>query len=189
MDAAKEDVCSMEASEDYNLGLHIGSVFILLGVSAGGALLPVVLHISSKSGSVMAVIKMGTFFGELGPAAVAARHLDAPCECRRVSCCHRLSTQLHLCALCRLWHHSVHGIHVSKHAGWLLVVCPCLALAPASPSLALPQRHPALPHPHADTCCSLRPRTSPPLACPSRGTMHTRPGPTSLSPSPSSSCS
>ncbi|EFN54748.1 hypothetical protein CHLNCDRAFT_58029 [Chlorella variabilis] len=87
VDAAKEDVCSMEASEDYNLGLHIGSVFILLGVSAGGALLPVVLHISSKSGSVMAVIKMGTFFGFgtiLSTAFIhmllpAAQNLSSPC--------------------------------------------------------------------------------------------------------------
>ena len=53
----------MVALQDYNLGLHIGSVFILLGVSAAGALLPVALHISSKSSTVLAIVKLGTFFG------------------------------------------------------------------------------------------------------------------------------
>ena len=64
VEAAKEAVCSQVALEDYNLGLHIGAVFILLGVSAAGALLPVALHISSRSSTVLAVIKLGTFFGE-----------------------------------------------------------------------------------------------------------------------------
>lgn len=52
--------------ENYNLGMHIGSVFILLGVSLAGALLPVLLHISSKSSIVLTCVKMGTYFGAPG---------------------------------------------------------------------------------------------------------------------------
>lgn len=57
------DPCAYTELENYNLGLHIGSVFILLGVSLAGALLPVLLHISSKSSLVLTCVKMGTYFG------------------------------------------------------------------------------------------------------------------------------
>lgn len=59
-----EDPCAAAELTDYNLGLHIGSIFILLGVSMAGSLLPVLLHISSRSSAVLAGVKMGTYFGE-----------------------------------------------------------------------------------------------------------------------------
>lgn len=87
VEAARAEVCSKAALEGYNLGLHIGSIFILLGVSAAGAFLPVILHISSKSSFVLAAVKMGTFFGFgtiLATAFIhmllpAARNLNSPC--------------------------------------------------------------------------------------------------------------
>lgn len=86
-DAAKDTLCNEVANDGYNLGLHIGSVFILLAVSALGAALPVVLHISSKSSFALAVVKMGTFFGFgtiLATAFIhmllpAAQNLSSPC--------------------------------------------------------------------------------------------------------------
>ena len=42
---------------DYSLPLHIASVFILLGVSLAGSLLPILLHITSKHKAVLAAIK------------------------------------------------------------------------------------------------------------------------------------
>ncbi|KAL4452479.1 hypothetical protein ABPG75_008141 [Micractinium tetrahymenae] len=87
VDAARDELCNTVANDGYNLGLHIGAVFILLAVSALGAVLPVVLHISSKSSFVLAVVKMGTFFGFgtiLATAFIhmllpAARNLSSPC--------------------------------------------------------------------------------------------------------------
>ncbi|KAL4450157.1 hypothetical protein ABPG77_010826 [Micractinium sp. CCAP 211/92] len=87
VEAAKQELCSAEALDGYNLGLHIGSVFILLAVSALGASLPVVLHISSKSSFALALVKMGTFFGFgtiLSTAFIhmllpAAQNLSSPC--------------------------------------------------------------------------------------------------------------
>ena len=83
VDAARAEVCSQAALEDYDLGLHIGAIFILLGVSAAGALLPVALHISSKSSRVLACIKMGTFFGEppRPRPAGSCLHPGAPIPC------------------------------------------------------------------------------------------------------------
>ncbi|KAI7846040.1 hypothetical protein COHA_000407 [Chlorella ohadii] len=81
------DPCAYTELENYNLGLHIGSVFILLGVSLAGALLPVLLHISSKSSLVLTCVKMGTYFGFgtiLSTAFIhmllpAAQNLSSPC--------------------------------------------------------------------------------------------------------------
>ncbi len=52
-----EDPCAKEELEDYQLGLHIGSVFILLGVSLLGSFLPVILQVSSKNTATQTVIK------------------------------------------------------------------------------------------------------------------------------------
>ncbi|PSC72115.1 Zinc transporter 5 [Micractinium conductrix] len=76
--AAKDELCNAIALEGYNLGLHIGSIFILLGVSALGAGLPVLLHISSKSSFVLAVVKMGTYFGFGTILATAFIHMLLP---------------------------------------------------------------------------------------------------------------
>lgn len=81
------DPCAAVELENYNLGMHIGSVFILLGVSLAGALLPVLLHISSKSSIVLTCVKMGTYFGFgtiLSTAFIhmllpAAQNLSSPC--------------------------------------------------------------------------------------------------------------
>lgn len=45
------------------MGLHIGSVFILLAVSLLGAFIPVLLHISSDHSVIITIVKLGTFFG------------------------------------------------------------------------------------------------------------------------------
>lgn len=46
------------------MGLHIGSVFILLAVSLAGSLAPVALRLcSTQSTCVSTAIKLGTFFG------------------------------------------------------------------------------------------------------------------------------
>lgn len=41
----EEEGCDFEALTDYNMGLHIGSVFILLGVSLLGAFGPTLLKV------------------------------------------------------------------------------------------------------------------------------------------------
>ena len=61
---AEGDPCSLESLQDYNLGLHIGSVFILLAVSLAGSLAPVALRLcSAQSSGVSTAIKLGTYFG------------------------------------------------------------------------------------------------------------------------------
>ena len=52
-----EDPCTKPELEDYNLGLHIGSVFILLGVSLLGSLLHVVLRITSQHAIMQTLIR------------------------------------------------------------------------------------------------------------------------------------
>ncbi len=51
--------CEAQPLEDYDLGLHIGSVFILLGVSMLGAFSPVMLSIFQHKGIIIA-IRCGT---------------------------------------------------------------------------------------------------------------------------------
>ncbi|KAI3438305.1 hypothetical protein D9Q98_000739 [Chlorella vulgaris] len=85
--AAKADVCARQTIEDYNLGLHIGAVFILLAVSAAGALLPVLLHISSKSSAVLAAIKLGTYFGFGTILSTAFIHMMLPAVAKLGSPC------------------------------------------------------------------------------------------------------
>ena len=87
--AAADDACGKDSTSalDYSVGLHIGSVFILLAVSLLGSLLPVALHISSKSTLVLTLVKLGTFFGFgtiLATAFIhmlspAAQNLSSPC--------------------------------------------------------------------------------------------------------------
>lgn len=82
-----EDPCAKTQLEDYNLGLHIGSVFILLGVSLLGSFLPVVLRITSQHTFTQTFIKLGTFFGIgtiLSTAFIhmlqpASENLSSPC--------------------------------------------------------------------------------------------------------------
>lgn len=50
--------------EAYDLPLHIGSVFILLGVSLLGTLAPVVVRLSSRRPAVAAALRLGSFFGK-----------------------------------------------------------------------------------------------------------------------------
>jgi len=86
--AAGEDPCAQEALENYDLGLHIGAIGILLGVSLLGSLAPVALFAcahrfratsrrphgrgsgnsngSSTAGSFIdTIIRLGSYFGEL----------------------------------------------------------------------------------------------------------------------------
>ena len=86
---ATDDACGKDSTSalDYSVGLHIGAVFILLAVSLLGSLLPVALHISSKSTLVLTLVKLGTFFGFgtiLSTAFIhmlspAAQNLSSPC--------------------------------------------------------------------------------------------------------------
>lgn len=41
---ADEDACAAIPLEDYNMGLRVGSVFIILATSAFGTYLPILLH-------------------------------------------------------------------------------------------------------------------------------------------------
>ena len=91
---AGEDPCAYVALTDYNLGLHIGSVFILLGVSLAGAMLPVVLHISSRSSAVLAAVKMGTYFG--APRACLGARLGGVHAWGRACTAPRLSRHMRL---------------------------------------------------------------------------------------------
>lgn len=52
-----EDPCAAESLDDYNLGLHIGSVFILLGVSLLGSMLPVILGHKSSNPTIVTLVK------------------------------------------------------------------------------------------------------------------------------------
>jgi hypothetical protein len=49
--------CDKEALEDYNLGMHIGSIFIMMAVSALGGSIPVLLHVSTKHTRIITLIK------------------------------------------------------------------------------------------------------------------------------------
>lgn len=42
--ASSEDACAAEPLENYNLGMRIGSIFIILATSALGTYLPILLH-------------------------------------------------------------------------------------------------------------------------------------------------
>ena len=45
MTAVEEDECGKESIEGYDLGLLIGTVFILLAVSALGCAIPILFHL------------------------------------------------------------------------------------------------------------------------------------------------
>jgi hypothetical protein len=57
VDVEVEDPCAQDGLEDYNLGLHIGAVFILLGVSLFGSLLPVMLGSKTHNSAVVTSVK------------------------------------------------------------------------------------------------------------------------------------
>lgn len=66
--ALGEDPCAQEALQSYDLALHIGAVFILLGVSLLGSLGPVGLWLAGRrgaqgEGAVATCIRLGTYFG------------------------------------------------------------------------------------------------------------------------------
>ena len=58
-----DDPCAQLELVNYDMGLHIASVFILLGVSLLGSLAPVLLRVCSASQRIATAIRLGTFFG------------------------------------------------------------------------------------------------------------------------------
>lgn len=52
------DFCSFSHPEGYDLGAHIGSVFILLGVSLAGCFIPILLSLR-RSKLIVALIRLG----------------------------------------------------------------------------------------------------------------------------------
>jgi zinc transporter 1/2/3 len=50
--------CDLEALEDYNLPLHIGSIFILMAVSAVPFFTPIILRSLGTSATVTSIIKL-----------------------------------------------------------------------------------------------------------------------------------
>ena len=55
--SSSADDCEFAGLEDYNLGLHIGAVFILLAVSLLGSLIPVALHIGRHRSAITTAVK------------------------------------------------------------------------------------------------------------------------------------
>jgi hypothetical protein len=82
--AGDDDPCAQEELRYYNMGLHIGSVFILLGVSLLGSLAPVALHISSTSKNTTTAIRLGTYFG----VWCLLKWVACACPIRRPACDH-----------------------------------------------------------------------------------------------------
>ncbi|KDD74441.1 ZIP Zinc transporter [Helicosporidium sp. ATCC 50920] len=83
---ADPDNCELEELEDYNQGLHIGAIFIILAASILGAFAPVVLrHLPWRP--VQVTLKLGTFFafgtiistGFIHMLQPAAESLSSPC--------------------------------------------------------------------------------------------------------------
>ncbi|KAI8336470.1 Zinc/iron permease [Blakeslea trispora] len=74
----EEDACAALPIEDYSLGLRVGSIFIILGTSAVGTYLPILLHRikSYKSGDIRDwILTVGKFFGTGVILATAFVHM------------------------------------------------------------------------------------------------------------------
>ncbi|EPB87936.1 hypothetical protein HMPREF1544_05227 [Mucor circinelloides 1006PhL] len=74
----EEDACALLPLEDYNMGLRIGSIFIILGTSAVGTYLPILLHRISpyKPGDIRDwLLTVGKFFGTGVILATAFVHM------------------------------------------------------------------------------------------------------------------
>ena len=84
--ARGEDPCAAEDLLSYDLPLHIGAVFILLGVSLAGSLGPIALSLgggkagSRRSSVISTAITLGSLFGGWcgGVAAGWWRHVQQP---------------------------------------------------------------------------------------------------------------
>lgn len=87
IDADGASECHKEALEDYNLGLHIGSIFIMMAVSAMGGSIPVLLHISTNHTTITTLIKLGTFFGFGTILSTAFIHMLTPAQYNLSSPC------------------------------------------------------------------------------------------------------
>ncbi|KAI7895194.1 Zinc/iron permease [Mucor mucedo] len=75
---ADEDACAAIPLEDYNMGLRVGSVFIILATSALGTYLPILLHRISpyKPGDIRDwILTVGKFFGTGVILATAFVHM------------------------------------------------------------------------------------------------------------------
>ncbi|KAI8072029.1 Zinc/iron permease [Thamnidium elegans] len=73
-----EDACAAIPLEDYNMGLRVGSIFIILGTSALGTYLPIILHHISpyKQGDIRDwILTVGKFFGTGVILATAFVHM------------------------------------------------------------------------------------------------------------------
>ncbi|CAO3640973.1 unnamed protein product [Cunninghamella blakesleeana] len=77
-DSESADACEAESLEDYNLGMRIGSLFIILATSCLGIFVPMIMHrISSYSeNSIRAwILTVGKFFGTGVILATAFVHM------------------------------------------------------------------------------------------------------------------
>ncbi|CAO3587609.1 unnamed protein product [Absidia cylindrospora] len=77
-EVAEEDACSAESLDDYNMGLRVGSIFIILMTSALGTFTPMIIHRIrpySKGSLQDWVLTIGKFFGTGVLLATAFVHL------------------------------------------------------------------------------------------------------------------
>ncbi|KAI9280493.1 Zinc/iron permease [Sporodiniella umbellata] len=75
---ASENKCDIEEIEDYNMGLRIGSIFIILATTAIGTYTPILLHRISpyqKGGARDWLLTVGKFFGTGVILATAFVHM------------------------------------------------------------------------------------------------------------------
>lgn len=77
--ARGEDPCASEELVNYDLPLHIASVFILLGVSLLGSLGPVAIRLSAAASPAAATaIRLGSYFGFGTMLSTAVIHMMLP---------------------------------------------------------------------------------------------------------------
>ncbi|CEP15951.1 hypothetical protein [Parasitella parasitica] len=77
-ESSEQDACALIPLEDYNMGLRVGSIFIILGTSALGTYLPIILHRISpyKPGDIRDwLLTVGKFFGTGVILATAFVHM------------------------------------------------------------------------------------------------------------------
>ncbi|KAL6784631.1 hypothetical protein ACKKBG_A02565 [Auxenochlorella protothecoides x Auxenochlorella symbiontica] len=81
-----EGGCEFEGLGDYNMGIHIGAVFILLAVSALGAFGPILLRVI-RSKTFRTALKIGTFFAFGTVLATGFIHMLQPANEALTSAC------------------------------------------------------------------------------------------------------
>lgn len=72
-----EGLCDAESLEDYNMGFRVGSLFIILGTSAVGIFMPMLLHKFGQrdNNTIKSILLVGKFFGTGVILATAFVHM------------------------------------------------------------------------------------------------------------------